>query len=292
MPGIGIVVGHLRDALIGRAVGIKLFRTACFQDTRFTDSISPDTDFVHAIAARGWRTRFIGRQRLKRGDVWRTFGEHKPDYTASYTYRKYLLEGQRYFYRHDIGGIRWHFSRLETSRHPAATVAQIALARGIFAKNLKDKLGLQLSDDEVARFTSLEHFLEAEDRSLQQHSDLKGLGRELAVASLDLFSFYIQMGNVLFRFGDVDGFVALIDLLNDTRHNDAAWIAKVAVCNGLCVSHIDPEGIRADYELLSRFLLMQRPEPGALVKLRKQLHSQLGGLSRRRTSRMFGSTDT
>ena len=292
MPGVGIVVGHLRDALIGRAVGIKLFRTACFHHSRFGDSISPDTDFVHAIATQGWRTRYIGRQRRKGGDVWRTFGEHKPDYTASYTYRKYLLEGQRYFYRHDIDGIRRHFSRLETSRHPAKQVAQIALAQGIFAQSLKDKLGLQPSDDEAARFASLEHFLKAEDRALQQHSAVNGLGLESDAPPPELFSFYIRMGNVLFRSGDVDSFVTLIDLLNDTRHNDGAWIAKVALCKGLCASDIHPDGIRADYELVSRFLLMERSRGGALVKLRRQLHRQLGGLSRRRISRMFGSTDT
>jgi asparagine synthase (glutamine-hydrolysing) len=47
MRDIGIIVGHLRDPLIGRVVGIKLFRTAVFQATMFQDSISPDTDFVH-----------------------------------------------------------------------------------------------------------------------------------------------------------------------------------------------------------------------------------------------------
>jgi cellulose synthase/poly-beta-1,6-N-acetylglucosamine synthase-like glycosyltransferase len=42
----GIVVGRLRDALTQDVVGIKLFRTVCFESTVFRDSISPDTDFV------------------------------------------------------------------------------------------------------------------------------------------------------------------------------------------------------------------------------------------------------
>src|SRR5262249_15375726 len=51
--GVGIVVGHLRDPLQRRTVGIKLFRTCCFEAVQFMDSLSPDTDFGAVLEARG-----------------------------------------------------------------------------------------------------------------------------------------------------------------------------------------------------------------------------------------------
>jgi hypothetical protein len=71
---VGIVVGHLRDPLIGQVVGVKLFRTACFQIGMFEDSISPDTDFVADIARPGWKTVYIGRVRTPAHRSYR----HKP----------------------------------------------------------------------------------------------------------------------------------------------------------------------------------------------------------------------
>ncbi len=38
-PGTGIVVGELRDPLVGQVVGIRMFRTACFRDGGMPDSI-------------------------------------------------------------------------------------------------------------------------------------------------------------------------------------------------------------------------------------------------------------
>ena len=132
---IGIIVGHLRDPLIGRVVGIKLFRTAVFQATMFQDSISPDTDFVADIARKGWKTVYIGRSGNSGAEQWATYGEHRRDYSLRYTYRKYLIEGCRYRYRQNAAGARWHFAQLEASRHPSALTAQIGLARGIFLEN-------------------------------------------------------------------------------------------------------------------------------------------------------------
>jgi hypothetical protein len=125
----GIVVARLHDVLIEQVVGVKLFRSKCFESEVFQNSISPDTDFANAIARRGWETVYIGSLAA---DQWATFGEHRPTYTFSYTYHKSLREGRRYRYRRSISRLRWHLGRLELSRNPSALVAQIGLAHGIF----------------------------------------------------------------------------------------------------------------------------------------------------------------
>ena len=130
---VGIVVGHLRDPLIGRVVGIKLFRTECFEIRDVPDSISPDTDFVAEIARAGWKTIYIGRQSTSGPDQWATYGEHRPDYSLPYTYRKYLIEGCRYHYRQTPEENPWHFAQLEVSGHPSRVAAQVGLAKDSFS---------------------------------------------------------------------------------------------------------------------------------------------------------------
>src|SRR5262245_15536075 len=39
---VGIVLGHLRDPLLGRVVGIKLFRKQCFDRVKLRDSLSSE----------------------------------------------------------------------------------------------------------------------------------------------------------------------------------------------------------------------------------------------------------
>src|SRR5262249_17357771 len=136
---VGIVVGHLRDPLIGQVVGIKLFRTACFESGTFADSISPDTDLVAEIAQAGWQTAYIGRLKTYASVPRSAYGEDRPDYSLPYTYRKLLIEGARYRYRQAPEAIRWHFAQLEASRHPSALAAQIGLAQGIFLEQISDQ---------------------------------------------------------------------------------------------------------------------------------------------------------
>ena len=137
---VGIAVGHLRDPLAGRTVGIKMFRTECFDKCKFGDTVSPDTDFGENISRYGWRTVYRLKFEGNPETEWHTLGEHRPEYTPNYTYSKYLLEGNRYFYRKDTGGLRARFQKLQKSSHEAALLAQIGLARGIFLTHNKDLL--------------------------------------------------------------------------------------------------------------------------------------------------------
>lgn len=273
----GIAVGQLRDPLIGRVVGIKLFRTSCFRVAPFRNSISPDTDFVEEIAARGWKTRYVGRPKWKGSESWTTFGEHRPQYTAAYTYRKYLLEGQRYRHRRSLDGLRWHFARLEASNHPSALIAQIALARGIFVGPEQDQLGLPCTDEESARFRAIEGFLGA----ARNASDAGVRGIPLLDMPLaELFNFYIRTSNALFRAGDFRAFELLMASLNNTRHKRAAWIAKVALCQGLSGEQIETESVEADYQVLSDFLLSGEAEHKRVVNLRQRLGTALAQFKR------------
>jgi len=55
----GVVVGALRDSLAGQAIGVKLFRTECFQRLEMPDSISPDTDFGEMLPRHGWHVHHV-----------------------------------------------------------------------------------------------------------------------------------------------------------------------------------------------------------------------------------------
>lgn len=242
----GIVVGHLRDALIREAVGIKLYRTSCFQTAQLRDCISPDTEFAQEISAAGWKMVWVGRPWLRRWMAPATLGEHCPSYTARYTYAKHLLMGRRYRFRRDIGGIRWHFSRLEASRHPSAFIAAIGLARGIFLESERDLTGVLPINEE---FAELSDFLQSPGGPGPDDVVTLPLGRP----AQDLFAFAYCTGNSLLRARDFPTFARLFGALS-TAADDGAWIAKVALCRGLFAERPDATMIEADYEVLTTFL--------------------------------------
>ena len=249
-PHVGIVVGYLRDAIMQRVVGIKLFRTECFAITQFCDSISPDTDFVDEIARAGWQTVYVGRDLgAERSDP-ATLGEHRPCYTPAYTYQKHLMVGRRYRYRRDVSGLRWHLGQLEQSQHPSAFVAQIALARGFFREASDDDLGRVQNDEEFAR---LEAFLRA-DATVQAGAAIN-LRTEEAV-SLDLFRMYFGIGKAMFDTNDLATFHGCMGMLNSQADHPAAWIFKFALCQGLLAATSDGDAIEADYACLSAFTVV------------------------------------
>jgi glycosyltransferase involved in cell wall biosynthesis len=245
---VGIVVGRLRDALTEQVVGIKLFRAKCFENAKFTDSISPDTDFVNTIRRAGWKTAFIGELRQGELDQWATFGEHRPVYTLSYTYRKHLIEGCRYRYRRSINGLRWRFTRLESSRHPSALVAQIGLARGLFLERERDLLGRAWVDES---FPGLDHFV----CNSQRGDD--GGAADLPPADMPLrerFHLLYRIGRALFEANALSTFRVLMHDLDDTGRIDTAWVSKVALCQGLLAEHMDDAAIDTDYGKLREYI--------------------------------------
>ncbi len=134
-PTVGVVVGFLRDLLLGRIVGVKMYRTDCVRETPFPGSVSPDADVVKQLDARGWTTaRALCR------DSQHTFGRHEPDYTLPYTYAKFVMSGVRHHYRRKGTATRALFRRLCRSAHPLAPVATAALAHGLFVDASGDLL--------------------------------------------------------------------------------------------------------------------------------------------------------
>jgi len=259
-PDSGIVVGQLRDPLIGRVVGVKLFRTAPFRELLMGDTISPDTDLGNGLRRKGWETLYVGRPPEHDPEAWRTYGEHRPGYAPEYTFGKYLLEGRRYRYRDNPDGIRWHFGRLEASRHPSADVAQIALANGIFLESERDLLGRGGPDESYQRLAS---FL----ASLDQAPPDAAPGPDAGAPLRERFARYFLRGSELFHAGHSAGFRRLLAGLTGCHKHDAALVAKVGLCRGLLASDTDPAVVDADFSLLREFL-DSSPAAGAAGVLR------------------------
>jgi glycosyltransferase involved in cell wall biosynthesis len=252
---VGIVVARLRDALTEQVVGIKLFRTKCFENAKFSDSISPDTDFVDAIGRAGWKTVFIGE--LGRGelDQWATFGEHRPAYTPSYTYRKHLIEGCRYRYRRSVNGLRWRFTRLASSRHPSALIAQTGLARGLFLERERDLLGSAWVDESFPR---LDAFL----GNSQSDGDCEAAVLPPADVPLrERFRNLYRIGSALFEANDLSMFRRSMRDLDNSGRIDTAWISKAALCQGLLAQPADDAAIEADYGKLEEIIEMSGALP-------------------------------
>jgi hypothetical protein len=246
----GIVVAWLRDALIERVVGVKLFRSECFESEVFQNSISPDTDFVNAIARRGWETVYIGRLGA---DQWATFGEHRPTYTFSYTYHKSLREGRRYRYRRSISDLRWHLGRFELSRNASALVAQIGLARGIFLKADWDLHGIPHDDESFAR---LDAFLR---RPQTNNGSTAAALPPFEAPPAESFRRFYRLGRDLGDAGNSQAFVQLMRRLNHTGSIGGAWIRKIALCQGLLSAAAEEANVKADFRVMQDFLGVSEP---------------------------------
>jgi glycosyltransferase involved in cell wall biosynthesis len=245
---VGISVGRLRDAMVQQVVGIKMFRTACFEIAEFRDSISPDTDFVEEIERAGWQTVYVGKRGLLAKGEWKTLGEHDPDYAPPYVYRKYLMEGRRYRHRNSRSGLRWHLRQLEQSRHRSALTAQVALSRGFFRESDRDELGC---DQDSSEFERLRPFL------LTPSDVADVLDRDSASdppSQADQFRQYYRIGREIFEDGDVKSFHSLMTRLNDRPQRSTTWICKLALCQGLLATSSNDAIIESDLSTLSDFL--------------------------------------
>jgi glycosyltransferase involved in cell wall biosynthesis len=245
---VGIVVGHLRDPLLGQVVGIKLFRSACFQHALFQDSISLETDFVADIARAGWKTVYVGQSSDFGPDQWATFGEHCPNYSTRYTYRKFLIQGCRFRYRQTVRATRLLFAQLGASRHPSALAAQVGLAHGIFLEQITDLLGASGIDED---FVQLEQFL-CSSPTAEHDSDLAQVSHDMPAR--ERFRAYFRLGVELLRADDLQAFKGYVRRLNDTRQDDVSWISKIALFNGLFSRAVDDATVDANYQTLCKLL--------------------------------------
>ena len=239
----GVVFARLRDALTAQVVGVKLFRASCFEHAQFRDVVSPDTNFVDEIERLGWTTSEIGRL-----DSELDAGRHSVN-TDQITRlfmrtRSTSLEGIRYRYRQTVTGLLWRFTRLQLSVHPAAWIAQVGLAQGLFTEANSDLLGASAADLGFARLESFLHRKRSGDQfqlRLPAAGLLPGSGSVPAMRwgmhwQLRSFRVCHGTGHACCHAGGV-----------------AELIDKVALCRGLLAGEIDVEAIDADYGVLSRF---------------------------------------
>ena len=59
----GVVIAHLEDELMGKIQAIKFFRTDFAQEYRFTDHVSPDTNYILRLADMGIKYVFAMRRK-------------------------------------------------------------------------------------------------------------------------------------------------------------------------------------------------------------------------------------
>jgi hypothetical protein len=242
-----IVVGELRDALAGRAVGVKLFRTSCFQQARMPDSIAQDTDFAAHLERRGWRVVYVVGADGDRPAL----GEHRPDYTPGYTYRKLLVEGARLRHRAARHGLFWRMGTLEDSAHPLATLAQLALGHGFFLRSDRDELRPAADDPRAAWLVAL---LANDHRRHDVVEPLLPLTRHLQLR--EVFDRFVAAGPALGQAGAGGTVRDLFAELVGSRRNWRALVAKVALGHGLLMDDEDRRQLARDRRAFKRFMVL------------------------------------
>ena len=224
--GLGLVSGLLRDPVTGRANGIRLYRTQCFEHVQIRDSISPDMDFGIDIRRHGWGRLHALKYQGERRDQWHTFGDHWPDYNPHYTFCKFLLMGVRARYRRREGRVRLLFQQVQRSEHRAATIALIALAHGLFRREQRDLL---VPYQRTAEFELLEAFLATPGddprAAVLRADDADGNLHACFRRAYELGSRYRQRGASA-------AFLARLQQLKQ-RPDLASWMALVGMCHGL-----------------------------------------------------------
>ncbi len=273
----GIVVAELRDPLLGQVVGVKLFRTEWIRRIGFRDSISPDTDFGAAIGRRGWTTRYIGLPAGRPGAHRVTFGEHRPDYTPAYTYRKHVVEGSRLRYRGARGGLRWRCERLDASPHPLARLALLALGHGFFQSADGDQL--QPWGDEPAA-TRLLALLESDRRS-DAAADLVPPARHPRLR--DVYRRYTLAGQAIARAGAGATLVETLAALAGPAGGWGTLVARIGLGHGVLSPEQSARTLAADERALGSFLTLgTAPGDAWWQRLRARLVREVGRIRRPR----------
>ncbi len=244
---VGIAVGHLRDSIIRRVVGIKMFRRECFEKVQFKDSISTDTAFYADILKHGWGTVHALRFQGNRSKQWHTFGEHRPAYTLLYTYSNFLIKGSRYRYRKYLGSMPWHFQELQKSKHDASWMARIAMAHGVFLEDGKDSLKPYAGSED---FNFLEEFLESENSCDTGEDDPGALPASSPKA---IFERYYKLGIHLRKHSAFPVFRRYMDALGASK-DISFLIARLALCHGLFFKEYNVPEFERSCKLLSELL--------------------------------------
>lgn len=238
----GIAVAELRDALLGQVVGVKLFRTECVRRTGFRDSISPDTDLVAAIGRLGWKTRYVGQPRA--------FGEHRPDYTPAYTYRKHILEGGRLRHRGARAGLRWRCERLAASPHALARLALIALAHGFFLAGRGDQLEPWGDEPDAARLL----LLLGSGGRCDAAADLLPLARHSRLR--DVYRRSVQAGRAITTAGAGATLGDTLDAIAGPAGDWRPLVARIGLGHGVLSPERSADALGADERALEHFLTL------------------------------------
>jgi hypothetical protein len=253
---------------MGRVGWIKLFRTKSFEKVQYRDLIASDLVFTHDITKQGWKIMFALRPVYGASrDTWHTFGEHRPSYTPAYTFSKYLLEGRKYRYRKAPWALIWHLKRLAHSTHPAALVAQIALAHGIFIRDETDLLRPYLPNEEFAFLQKF--FVTTNAADLIYPRVLPRFG----FSAKKTFQQSYQLG---IRFRQAQAFPAFkqcLEYLTDNR-DPLAWVFKIGLCHGLFSETYRKDNCSNDYTLF-KDLLAEHHRPSVLKSKLRQFVSRL-----------------
>jgi hypothetical protein len=243
----GIVAAELRDPLEGQVVGIKLFRTECFRAGDMPDSIAQDMDFGRILARNGWQTHYVDTPGNDGVQPRPTVGEHRPDYTVPYTFRKMLIEGARLRHRAARHGLFSRMGTLEQSSHPLALMSQVALGHGFFLPLTRDELRPAPDDP---RATWLARFLECDARTDVPVSALFPLTRHDRLR--DVYHAFTRTGRALHRSGGGGTFRQIFADVQGSQRDWRALVAKVGLAHSVMAERED--GAAEDERAFARFI--------------------------------------
>ena len=240
---IALVVGHLRDPLLGRIQGVKLIRTETIHEQGYPDSISSDVDFANTLPGRGWSVVYALNAVHPTPH---TFGEHRPDYSPRYTFGRFYVQGARHRYRGALASLQELTYRLAHSEHPCASIAVLAAAHGAFRQQRHDERQPYVDNPE---FRALQPFLEG--------ATIPGVAsRPPPSESADLETIYrgfLRYGRTL-RSKSV--FQVFEEQMLRLARNLApeAWIALLGLCHGLFTSEEHEHRAVEEFESLTALL--------------------------------------
>jgi len=260
--GVGLVLGSLRDALMGRVGWIKLFRRACCDAVPHPDVITTDVTFASEIVRRGWSIVYaIKPEPGADPELWHTLGEHSPDYTPLYTLTKHMRGGRRYRADRNTHGLAWHIRKLAASRHRSALIAQVGLALGIFIRAGND---LYTPCERTPEFSFWEEFSANTATPPIRAAMLVPWYRWQPRAT---FLAGVRLGNKLRDRAAFPAFERCMAILSCSS-DPLAWVALVGLCRGAFEPVFAPRSCLEDYVLLNELLEGTRLRDIALERFR------------------------